>query len=405
MSAIDDVQYPTHIKSSTGVSSFMLPIDQPSADGAASEDGESALLQETNSQHHERTNAPLSPSASQYIPSPIHTPTESLRKRSYERSPSRDGSLVIRVSPKDDANDPREIILHSFSPTVAVYASADTEELIRLKGIYGGFCGLLQPFGERVIGKVVIRDSMGASRSWENFGIHFISVEGNSNLSSWSQSRYSEVGGDQSPYKGKSPDQQHPITSNGTKSLGDSSLDQIVKHYLRQQGSHASLNSSRITELHGSSILTNQYYAHYLRKLLSSRSMAPHETFSHPVACVIAISSQSPAPIETLRDLYSETRQGERRVPVWAGSEFLRYYVLVHDEEHDDIARSTALFEQMKRHFGLHCHLLQLKSSVCKPSSEDSMELPSHAWRSADDDLNEKQHTGSSIDSCLNTSY
>ena len=125
--------------------------------------------------------------------------------------------------------------------------------------------------------------------------------------------------------------------------------------------------------------------------------MVPHEIFSHPVACVIAISSQSPAPIETLRDLYSETRQGAKRVPAWAGSEFLRYYVLVHDEEHDDIAKSTALFEQMKRHFGLHCHLLRLRSTVCQFNSEDSMELPSHAWRSAEDELKEKQQTGRSM--------
>ena len=394
MPVFEDVQSPRPVTAPTTVSSFMLPIDPSSADGTVGEDGKLAVSRRSNSLQQKRTDI-LTPSTSQQIPLRSQTPTEPLRKHSYERSQSRDSSLAISPNPKDDTNQPREIILHSFSPTVAVYASADTEELIRLKGIYGGFCALLQPFGERVTGKVVIRDSIGASRGWENFGIHFTNIGENSNP--LSSIRYGEIGGSrQSTYREKSPDQQHQFFSNGTNALGDSSLDQIVKYYLNQRGSGTSSTTSRITGLQGNSYVTDQYYAHYLRKLLATRSMVPHETFSHPVACVIAISSQSLAPIETLRDLYSETRQGDRRVPVWAGSEFLRYYVLVHDEEHDDIARSTALFEQMKRHFGLHCHLLRLKSTVCKPHSEDSIELPTHTWRSAEDELKEKQQTGSS---------
>ena len=395
MPAIDDVQSSTSAKTSPVLLSFMVLTDQSFADGPASEDGE-PVLQGVNCLQNRTTDALLSPPTAHPTSAPIRRPAESLRRHSYERSPSKDASMALPTVPKDDINDPREIILHSFSPTVAVYASADTEELIRLKGIYGGFCGLLQPFGERVTGKVVIRDSIGASRSWDNFGIHFINIGENPN--SLLPNLYSEGGGiHQSTFKEKSFDQQSQILSNGTDTFSSSSLDQIVMHYLHQQDSGISPNSGRDTGLQGSPYDIDQYYAHYLRKLLASRPMVPHETFSHPVACVIAISSQSPAPIETLRDLYSETRQGNKRVPTWAGSEFLRYYVLVHDEEHDDIAKSTALFEQMKRHFGLHCHLLRLRSTVCRPNSEDSIELPSHAWRSAEDELKEKQQTGRSM--------
>ena len=53
-------------------------------------------------------------------------------------------------------------------------ASADTEELVRCKGISGGLCGLLRPFGEQVQGKVTVRDSAGASNSIEQFGIQFV---------------------------------------------------------------------------------------------------------------------------------------------------------------------------------------------------------------------------------------
>ncbi|KAJ5709808.1 hypothetical protein N7493_010099 [Penicillium malachiteum] len=52
-------------------------------------------------------------------------------------------------------------------------------------------------------------------------------------------------------------------------------------------------------------------------------------------------------------------------------------HVLVHDEERDDITESTKLYDQMKRHFGLHCHLLRLRSSQCVVTDDDSVQVPS----------------------------
>jgi hypothetical protein len=72
---------------------------------------------------------------------------------------------------------------------------------------------------------------------------------------------------------------------------------------------------------------------------------------------------------------------------MWVNSEYLRYYVLVHDEERDDITKSMNLFEQMKRHFGLHCHLLRLRSSQCVLTDDDSVELPPCEWISAAEEL------------------
>ena len=64
---------------------------------------------------------------------------------------------------------------------------------------------------------------------------------------------------------------------------------------------------------------------------------------------------------------------------------------LVHDEEQDDISKSITLFEQMKRHFGLHCHLLRLRSSECVSSDDDSIQLPRCEWLSASEEFAEIQ--------------
>jgi hypothetical protein len=132
---------------------------------------------------------------------------------------------------------------------------------------------------------------------------------------------------------------------------------------------------------------TSPYYALYLRRLLSGIPLACHESFAHPVACVMAISSRNPAPIEALQKLYRETSQGERRLPPWVDGDYLRYYILVHDEENGDIAKSMALFEQMKRNFGLHCHLLRLRSTQSAETDDDSIPLPRSDWMTAAEEL------------------
>lgn len=112
--------------------------------------------------------------------------------------------------------------------------------------------------------------------------------------------------------------------------------------------------------------------------------LVPYETFLHPVACMIAVSSRDASPIETLRQLY--TLSG-KRIPAFVGAEYLRYYVLIHDDEHSDITKSTALFDLMKRHFGLHCHLLRLRSSQCVRSDDDSVVVPRCEWLPPEEDL------------------
>ena len=322
------------------------------------------------------------------------TSSKTSSQRSYDRSLSTGGRSSSEISSGGGDSKPREIILRSFSPHIAVFASTDAEELVRLKGIYGGFRGLLRPFGESIQGRVVVRDSVGASRAWDDFGIHIDELGEKSSASYLGEGqatrRSKREGSTERAWNGVG----HRPTDQGNLS---SRLDEVLDRYSRlveaEKSSPPGLDSKNVpaNPLPES---RPQYYELYLRKLLSTRRMVPYETLSQPVACMIAISSQNTTPIETLRELYSETRQGARSVPDWAGNEYLRYYVLIHDEEHDDITRSTALYEQMKRHFGLHCHLLRLRTSECVPTDDDSIRLPPCDWLSPEEELIELQRQG-----------
>ena len=244
--------------------------------------------------------------------------------------------------------------MRSFSPVVGIHASEETNELAREKGFKHGFASLIQPYGERVTGKVVVRDSVGASRAWEDFGVRFLDL--------------------------KNTVQEQVVR--GPELLD--TLEDLVEQYLEQHtGEYIG---------HGFNDMS-PYYRLFLSRLLSSQPPSQHETFSHPVAAVIAISSSTPSPIETLRNLYAQTAQGGLASPPYSNPEYLRYYLLVHDDDKDDFAKSSALFDQMKRHFGLHCHLLRLRSVPCSGDDNDGEEVPEQEWLSALADLSKLQET------------
>ena len=306
------------------------------------------------------------------------------RSRSVSASASTVSSPSIPWKPQDE--EPRRIILSSFAPRVAVYTSPDTEDFIKRKGFSEGLRGLLRSFGERIQGKVVIRDSVGSSRGWDDFGIRFIDGSTLKSFSKWDGKKQESVS------------QKNSSIQDGLNEHDPAAtIDKIIYHYLR----HESRRSEGVSNFASHEHMTPEWTAieepvHvvYLRKLLSSMPIVPYETFAHPVACIIAISSRNPAPIETLRQLYSSTGHTNNAIPSWISTEYLRYYVLIHDEEKDDITKSTALFDLMKRHFGLHCHLLRLRSSQCVPTDDDSVQVPLCEWLSADEELAQMRMEG-----------
>lgn len=292
-------------------------------------------------------------------------------------SRARSGSVTLTQSLVDtDAastpGDPLNLVLKAFVPHITIYASPETDGLTREKGFERGLWELLRPFGERVSGKVTIRDSNGSSRSWEDFSV-----------------RFTQFGDNVEPPDGllKTTNGQPPGQSSSGRRVMEA--EAVVDRHLKYaEQSFSDLITPGTPTTHGlDTEATSPYYALYLRRLLSGIPMSAHESWSHPVACVIAASSREPAPIETFRRLYHESTNGDKRLPPWIDGEYLRYYVLVHDEENSDIAKTMALFDQMKRHLGLHCHLLRIRSSQGAETDDDSIPLPRSDWMAAQEEL------------------
>lgn len=287
----------------------------------------------------------------------------------------------------EETNEYRNLLLRAFAPHIAVLPSYDTEELLVRKGIPGGLLGLLRPFGDRVQGKVTIRDSSGSSRSCDDYAVHFVGLgygldnprDGLADATSPTEMFDGSV----------NAQTQWRLTHLQTG--GDVGLveEAIEKHFLYADAQNDDPQEEGCKpELHAFP-LKSIYHQQYMRSLLSGLPLSPHETFSHPVACIIAVSSQNADPIEEFRQLHARTRDPAGPLPSWVSLEYLRFYVLIHDEENDDAQKSNSLFDQMKRHFGLHCHLLRIRSTQCVPSDDDCVRLPVCQWLSAAEELSE----------------
>ena len=228
------------------------------------------------------------------------------------------------LAPAETAADPRNLILQAFVPNVAVHTSADTHELIKDKGFDGGLWELLRPFGERVQGKVNVRDSIGSGKTYEDFAVRFVQL--GDGLEAPEVARRS---GEGKVANGNIPP---TISAQRARTGGDiGQIEGLVERHLTHAEEYPAMDGEDYLTFKDARIrnpdIPSPFYTLYLRKLLAAIPMAPHETFSHPVACIIAISSRNRDPIQTLRKLYDESSNGDKRLPLWVSNEYLRYYV------------------------------------------------------------------------------
>ncbi len=255
--------------------------------------------------------------------------------------------------------DPMPLITGAFAPHVPIIASEDANELARSKGFKSLF-DLLRPFAKKVESKVTIRDSQGVSTIYEDFNLVFVELPPVAPLLNLGQ-----VG---TPGKsGNIP----TVTYLPGGDLG--ALERKLEHELEKGGEDDKEPMSGISSSIG-------YYTMYIKSLLSGFPTSPHESFAHPVASLIAISSHNTSPIESLVSLYNSSSNG---LPHFVDGSFLRYYVLVHDEDEHDLELSLQLFERMKRSFGLHCHLLRLGSKKVSENGDSIVPVPSYDMLSA----------------------
>lgn len=180
---------------------------------------------------------------------------------------------------------------------------------------------MLRPFGDIVAGKVGIRDSQALTVNVEDFSVKFVDFH------YFAQS----VG------NGRERELQGPYAPKRTSTMMQSYVPGgdlgAIEQLMEQRVEMAQQKDEGVGGGRGGE------YSFFLRRMVSGIPVSAHETFSHPVACVLAVSSRHPEPIDALLGLYNTTNNAP--IPRYIDAGFLRYYVLIHDEDNDDIDKHT----------------------------------------------------------------
>lgn len=102
-------------------------------------------------------------------------------------------------------------------------------------------------------------------------------------------------------------------------------------------------------------------FEEWLRGVVKPTDTPPFETFNHPVATVLAVSSKTPNPVEKFTQMFQQGYSPDKITP-YINNDNLRVFLFVHDE--DSPSDKAALeFEQLKRQFGPYCVMLHLGTS------------------------------------------
>lgn len=279
----------------------------------------------------------------------------------------------------------RTLISRTFCPSISVAASQDAEDLCKSMG-FKSTLDLIAPFGEQVSGRVTVRDSQGLSASYEDYSIRFRPPPGEPASSFDSKEKSSDAVdrvNEKSILRGDSP-RPNRVASPIIPSTGSSTS--VASHHNYQLYDPEDLEAlarAGIEKMDGADLDKQKakVYLDYVGAAVKEIPVTPFETFSHPVAGILATSSRNDQPIETLSNMYKQSY--DPSIPDYINKDYLRYYVLVHDDK-DDIEKSTAVFEKMKRYFGLHCHLLRVKRTTGENNEQQNGESPSPSLHEED---------------------
>ncbi|KAG0255917.1 Trafficking protein particle complex 8 [Actinomortierella ambigua] len=225
----------------------------------------------------------------------------------------------------------RDLVTRVFSPRVAIVASQGATELCQANHL-PSVVDLFKPFGDRIDGRVMVHGSQGLPTAIDNLFLRFADIEQLDEPDHKARERWmAEVVRAQATVEPVPAEKQFP------------------------------------------------WYTEYCNLLLSTGGISDHETFDHPVACIIAISSLSTDPINEIHYLTNVSTPQAAFDKGYMDPTTLKYYVLIHDCRKGDLTNALELLEKMKRTFGLHCGILKINSSDPETPGQDKARH-AHIW-------------------------
>ncbi|CAA0837822.1 Tetratricopeptide repeat (TPR)-like superfamily protein [Striga hermonthica] len=107
------------------------------------------------------------------------------------------------------------------------------------------------------------------------------------------------------------------------------------------------------------------WFQNFNKELIDTASFSEHEAFDHPVACLLAVSSQDKDPIDKFVDLFNRNQLPPLLNDGAMDPNILKYFLLIHDNQDGTLEKATGVMTEMRSTFGAtDCRLLCINSST-----------------------------------------
>nr|XP_009397412.1 PREDICTED: trafficking protein particle complex subunit 8 isoform X1 [Musa acuminata subsp. malaccensis]XP_009397413.1 PREDICTED: trafficking protein particle complex subunit 8 isoform X1 [Musa acuminata subsp. malaccensis] len=123
------------------------------------------------------------------------------------------------------------------------------------------------------------------------------------------------------------------------------------------------------------------------KELIRTLSFSEHETFDHPVACLLVVSSKDEQPINRFVDILNTNQLPSLLSDGVMDPKVLKHYLLLHDNQDGSPEKITSILAEMRNTYGSNCKLLCINSSQsANGNGKDIQWMPygSHVLRNDD---------------------
>ncbi|KAJ1772033.1 hypothetical protein EV179_001364 [Coemansia sp. RSA 487] len=263
---------------------------------------------------------------------PVRIVNNPFRRKSHSDTT---GTSVIYESHLSKSK--KDFVAKALCPRILILASPSVENVCKVNNL-DTFADLLAPFGQDVSTQITIQDGQGAP-----YFLDKICVKFTSNFS---------IG------------RQHQLEASEINTLLEKS---IVGHTDSADLPFVSGATGVDKEAIGTGDISTwaPWYTLFRQQWINEMHASEHESFLHPVACVLVVSGSEADPVATLRELQRHQTANKVQTQSFSGPNTLFYYMLVHDERDTAILQTVdSKFDQVRRAFGQNCSLLRVNSNT-----------------------------------------
>ncbi|KAI8920698.1 ER-golgi trafficking TRAPP I complex 85 kDa subunit-domain-containing protein [Entophlyctis helioformis] len=234
----------------------------------------------------------------------------------------------------------RDFLARVASPLVAVVADPLRVPALLAKSNVPDMALFLRPFGFRHHSGVTVTDMHGATAALDPCYIRFVEA-----------------------HAAESPD---PALFQSVLAADVMARYNAAAHVLPALRTIADVESFRETA--GFEAMT-PWFSHYRNLVALHTGASEHDTFNHPVACLVVVSTSDPSVVATAQSLLSESNLPSILMRPYMDPSVLRLYLLLHDPEEAPNADPAAILADMQR-AGLQTHLLTINSQPAEPDQK-----------------------------------